>query len=113
MPLQLSPELGPGITSVLEDIEKYLRAQSDLFGTEMLVDRLNGIPSASPESTRELVAEMLPEAPPPQAVREQSLFGKYPSEAWTSSENLESLNSQICNCLKCGLGSTRVKFVFG
>lgn len=34
-------------------------------------------------------------------------------EDWESSVDLSSLNELICNCLKCPLGKTRNKFVFG
>jgi DNA polymerase len=34
-------------------------------------------------------------------------------EAWMDAEGLEGFNGQISGCLKCGLGHTRTKFVFG
>jgi len=34
-------------------------------------------------------------------------------EEWEFAESLGELNSQICNCMKCALGSSRTKFVFG
>jgi uracil-DNA glycosylase len=37
----------------------------------------------------------------------------YPSEPWASTGSLSELNSSICECQKCPLGSTRIKFVFG
>jgi DNA polymerase len=115
---QFSPELGAGITSVLEDIEKYLRAQSDLFGNEMLVDRIKGIP-AEPlapvrkhrETSPAPAAEYIPATLPLALVAEPSRT--YAAESWAGAADLVSLNGQICNCLKCGLGSTRTKFVFG
>ncbi len=35
------------------------------------------------------------------------------SSEWTGSETLDDLNSAICNCMLCPLGSTRTSFVFG
>ncbi|MBS4027267.1 MAG: uracil-DNA glycosylase [Ignavibacteriales bacterium] len=35
------------------------------------------------------------------------------SENWNAAATLDELNSLICNCLKCPLGTTRTKFVFG
>jgi uracil-DNA glycosylase len=35
------------------------------------------------------------------------------TEAWGKATSMDQLNSQICECLKCALGSTRTKFVFG
>ncbi|MBI1805784.1 MAG: uracil-DNA glycosylase [Ignavibacteria bacterium] len=37
----------------------------------------------------------------------------YPDEPWTASQSLDILNKEICECLKCPLGQTRTKFVFG
>lgn len=34
-------------------------------------------------------------------------------ETWETAATLDTLNSQICTCTKCVLGSTRTKFVFG
>jgi uracil-DNA glycosylase len=34
-------------------------------------------------------------------------------EEWMSASTLESLDAQICTCMKCPLGKTRTKFVFG
>lgn len=35
------------------------------------------------------------------------------NEAWAAAGDLASLNEMICSCLKCPLGNTRTKFVFG
>lgn len=35
------------------------------------------------------------------------------TEPWGSAATLDNLNAQICTCVKCGLGYTRTKFVFG
>jgi len=37
----------------------------------------------------------------------------YPQEPWVSAGTLDALNSSICECQKCVLGGTRIKFVFG
>ena len=37
----------------------------------------------------------------------------YPAEAWAGTGSLPELNTSICECQKCSLGSTRTKFVFG
>ncbi len=58
----------------------------------------------------------------PKAVtpEEPSLFGPAPparapgsGEPWASATSLGDLNAQICTCMKCPLGATRTKFVFG
>ena len=35
------------------------------------------------------------------------------TEGWGATKTLTELNAQICNCMKCALGTTRTKFVFG
>lgn len=46
---------------------------------------------------------------------DKDLFGNIINvrEQWQSSDNLNEFNAIICECLKCPLGKTRVKFVFG
>jgi DNA polymerase len=43
------------------------------------------------------------------------LFGNVieQKEDWEFTETLDDMNSRICNCMKCVLGQTRTKFVFG
>lgn len=38
---------------------------------------------------------------------------EYNMESFQNADNLTDLNQLICNCLKCDLGKTRTKFVFG
>lgn len=71
-------------------IEQFLVQQKDLFGNTIFIDE-------KPSSK--------------QAVNEPTT--QYPQEPWVTSSTLEQLNSQICTCLKCPLGQTRTKFVFG
>jgi len=35
------------------------------------------------------------------------------AEQWMGTESLSALNGEICTCMKCPLGATRTKFVFG
>jgi len=44
--------------------------------------------------------------------REDSTF-EYPDEPWVKSASLGELDGAISGCLKCALGETRTKFVFG
>jgi DNA polymerase len=76
-------------TTLLGQIEEYLHMQEDLFGNIIYSDKKK---------------EKMPDNAVPV---------KYPEEAWTGADSLDSLNEQICNCLKCPLGETRTKFVFG
>jgi len=51
------------------------------------------------------------------APEEPALFAAAPSpitaEAWGNSPTLAALGQSICDCVKCPLGHTRTKFVFG
>lgn len=71
------------IKDVLSRAERYLRQQEELFG-ETLYRGAKSAPAA-PAS----------------------------AEAWMGARTLDELNAQICTCMKCPLGATRTKFVFG
>lgn len=38
---------------------------------------------------------------------------EYPNEGWVTSSSVGELNREICACMKCPLGQTRTRFVFG
>jgi uracil-DNA glycosylase len=55
-------------------------------------------------------------------MQQEELFGgalyptakvQEPKAEWSDLKTLDELNSKICDCLKCTLGHTRTKFVFG
>jgi uracil-DNA glycosylase family 4 len=111
------------ILGVLANIETFLKQEKELFGDLLFRSGIE-------EKRTELMAQRKPKSVP--AVHESvDLFGgstkptssgspstsptaqSYPSEPWTSSPSIDELNQHICECLKCPLGSTRIKFVFG
>ncbi|HTS00460.1 MAG TPA: uracil-DNA glycosylase [Bacteroidota bacterium] len=53
----------------------------------------------------------------PATPEEPALFDAEPApitrEAWGTSPTVEALGEAICTCMKCPLGGTRTKFVFG
>jgi len=53
--------------------------------------------------------------PPDEAVLFPDLFTEPDAkrESWQNAATLEDLNKHICTCMKCPLGATRTKFVFG
>lgn len=94
------------LARLLGDVQSLLRDEAQIFGGVFL-----------PE-------DPMPARPTTPAVRtppaeEMSLFGPTatppgpPGEPWAAAASLEELNGLICTCLKCPLGHTRTKFVFG
>ncbi len=92
--------IGEEFNSLLSDVKKFLMQEQDLFGSTLYPES----PKAGPPKT----------VPP--VVRDDAASVSetpYPNEPWTSAGSLKELNEQICNCMKCPLGATRTKFVFG
>jgi len=80
------PPSSKEVLDTINSAERYLKEQLDLFGNVLHAD-------ASRRSGT---------APQPM-----------PGEPWVASQTLDDLNRDICTCLKCPLGQTRTKFVFG
>ncbi len=76
--------------SVIENTKQYLVQQKDLFGNIIYTE-------AKKEET----------------IAEADIRFSLADEPWTQSSTLDELNKNICHCLKCPLGGTRTKFVFG
>lgn len=92
-------------TDLLRHIESVLRQERDLFGETLLADQ------STPPQQREPIMPA-----PPVAGTEKVFAVPEPSatpEPWGTAETLAELNSQICTCMKCALGATRTRFVFG
>jgi DNA polymerase len=93
---------------LLTDLEACLRTEEQVFGGILLPD----------DDTTARSVPMNPSAAAPAV--EMSLFEgprspvpPLPAEPWAAAPSLEELNGLICTCLKCPLGHTRTKFVFG
>lgn len=84
------PEQPNELLHLIENVERYLMQQKDLFGNIIYEEEKKMTAGQSSVS----------------AVQ-------YPDEPWTSAQSLEALNKEICECLKCPLGQTRTNFVFG
>jgi uracil-DNA glycosylase family 4 len=94
---------------VLEDVVQVFRQEQSLFGDMFLTE--------PPTDAGEHPVMTHKQTPAP---GDLSLFELPPparptltTEAWGAAETLVDLNSQICTCVKCPLGHTRTKFVFG
>lgn len=103
------PNTGRSATDILRDIEYLLKQEREVFGELLLVEQssisptLSGMPANNPDTPNKpsLFERPIPVVPP--VVGESS----------GTATSLSEFNSQICNCMKCTLGKTRTKFVFG
>jgi uracil-DNA glycosylase len=109
--------------NILSDTERFLKQQQDLYGDTMYTQKSEPLTANSTQMPAS--ANTTPDNPeidlfgnvaPPTTVHHktgETILPAYPSEPWTKTTNLEELNNAINTCLKCGLGKTRIKFVFG
>jgi uracil-DNA glycosylase family 4 len=74
------------LTALLTDVERYLMQEKDLFGNDVFLEPKK---SAAPDRI------------------------DYPEEPWVKLDTLGKLDKAICMCVKCPLGHTRTRFVFG
>jgi uracil-DNA glycosylase family 4 len=85
------PDIKSELREVLNQADRFLEEQRDLFGNIVYTDNMKSKKKTEPQPNLLPLSE----------------------EPWVNAESLPSLNDQICNCLKCPLGETRTKFVFG
>jgi uracil-DNA glycosylase family 4 len=92
---------------LLSRIRTFLKQEQELLGESLLYEHRPVLEEpmrpAKHSSAEELSLFELPDAPPRPATQ----------EPWGQAPTLDELNRQICTCLKCPLGQTRAKFVFG
>ncbi len=116
-------EQGEEIKNAINEVEKFLRQEQELHGDLLYT---SGADQKHAQQPADLNSSTIHRAPD-----ELDLFGKpqstvipvmksshkmdqtYPIESWVSAPTLENLDNQICECQKCSLGKTRIKFVFG
>lgn len=85
-----SQSINQQLHNLLTNAERYLMQQKDLFGNEVFIEEKK---SKKSEFTGE--------------------HFEYPDEPWAKMQVLEEFDKAICTCVKCPLGHTRTKFVFG
>lgn len=93
---------------LLSDIRLLLFQEREMFGDSLLAERLHhqeapSMPSRKSAPSDEPLLFELPKPP----VRPLT------AEPWGAAATIDELNAQICTCVKCSLGRTRTKFVFG
>ncbi len=119
------------IENTLKDVEQFLKQQAEIFGDEFFLPEnveTQSIPpiSASLAGTNDEVASNISisgERLKSKTIRiseEKYLFEKAVTKEewkidpnWSESDSLQKLDSAISSCMKCNLGATRRKFVFG
>jgi uracil-DNA glycosylase len=92
------------MASIHEDIVNYFRQQRQMYGDVLYTEGWKASRIVIPSSD-----SPLPIPHSPTTVQAPAS----PSSAWTEAGSLEVLNSEICTCMNCPLGSTRTNFVFG
>jgi uracil-DNA glycosylase family 4 len=75
------------INDILSKAERYLRQQEELFGDSLYRGKDNAAAAVSAQPAT--------------------------AEPWMGAGTLAALDKEICTCMKCPLGATRTKFVFG
>jgi uracil-DNA glycosylase len=115
--------LNDELKNILSDTERFLKQQQELYGNTLYAPKSESL-SANAQQTPHVVQpphddlgiDLFGNVAQPTSshhITGESILPAYPHEPWTKSKDLEELNSSINTCLKCGLGKTRIKFVFG
>ena len=110
------------LDKIIDDTVEYIRNIKRFYNNTLYAE-----PPLTPNEenfkTEPHISDELVKEPEPigmnTALKEQKtetdLFGNVINarEEWESADSLDSMNALICECLKCPLGKTRGKFVFG
>jgi uracil-DNA glycosylase len=107
--------LNEELNNIFIDTEKFLKQQRELYGDTIYIPKSepsSPVQSAPIASKITTVNTATSQPMIPYTIGEPTL-PEYPSETWTSANTIDELNAKINTCVKCGLGKTRIKFVFG
>ncbi len=107
MPDQKEEDQRATVKCVIRDVRVFLEEERSLFGDTLLVDA--ALPSTE-APMKQKKADPLAE---PLLFEQPTEATPVSNEPWANASSIDDLNSQICNCVKCSLGHTRTKFVFG
>lgn len=91
-PPNADESLAGEFAQLISGVQQYLMQEQDLFGNIIYPPSEHG---AGKKGTTDTAR------------------GTYPSEPWAAIGSLSELDTAICECQKCSLGATRIKFVFG
>jgi DNA polymerase len=115
--------LNEELKNILTDTERFLKQQQELYGDTIFVPKNEPLSSDSTPMPAPAIAgpaapeiDLFGNAAQPTTNHHktgESILPAFPNELWTKTKNLEELNNAINTCIKCDLGKTRIKFVFG
>lgn len=115
--------LNEELKNILTDTERFLKQQQELYGdmifvlkSEPLSADLLRVHTSASTAPADPEIDLFGNASKPTTNRkkaEESILPTLPNEPWTKTKSLEELDNAINTCMKCGLGKTRIKFVFG
>lgn len=112
------------VSDFIDEVKRFLKFQSELSGGSLYLN--SGLKTQNEQTVKHHPQEKQTERQKESTTGfetttklstgrispvTQSLFAV--QEEWMNAETLDSLNEQICTCMKCPLGKTRTKFVFG
>ncbi len=105
---EFSPISPPDAQEVVAKIQQLLRTERELFGDILLVETAPKTAETGMAPRKEVppLQDTLFELPTPATA-------PITTEPWGAAATLEALDAHISNCVKCGLGLTRTRFVFG
>ena len=109
--------------NILSETERFLKQQQELYG-ETLYPTKSKLPAtdsapiqaAAKNTPDNLEVDLFGNVDQPASPHHKAganTLPAYPNEPWTTTKSLDELNAAINTCLKCGLGKTRMNFVFG
>ena len=109
--------------NILSDSERFLKQQQELYGDTIFVSKNEPLSADATQKSASastvpaaLEIDLFGNATKPTTIHHKAgepILPAFPNESWTATKSLEELNNAINTCMKCGLGKTRIKFVFG
>ena len=103
------------IDNIIKETEDYLKSINRFYGNAFYVDKqLESLSNENMSDTKKNTGRDNKDKDSKPLV-EVDLFGNVIAsrEEWEFSESLDQMYSIICECQKCSLGKSRIKFVFG
>ncbi len=95
---------------LVDEVVRFLKFQASLSGGKLyLADAPASVAEPSRKEDHTQTEPILQKGK--SSPVSSNLFNVH--EPWMSSRSLRTLDEQICTCMKCPLGETRTKFVFG